>query len=92
MQQDSPNHPRDTQVKVTLAARPLLTPVAQKPCMCGHGVFTSRTCVQPRTLLPIVIDVVREASISAYPGKEVRKKTTAHRLVTKFRDIRSVCL
>jgi hypothetical protein len=29
---DSPNLPRDTRVKITLVARPLLTPVAQKLC------------------------------------------------------------
>jgi hypothetical protein len=39
---DSPNHPRDTRIKVTLVARPLLTPVAQNLCRCEHGVFTSR--------------------------------------------------
>jgi hypothetical protein len=34
--------PSDTRVKVTLVARPLLTPVAQKLCRCEHGVFMSR--------------------------------------------------
>jgi hypothetical protein len=30
--------PRDTRVKVTLTARPLLKPTALKPCRCAHGV------------------------------------------------------
>jgi hypothetical protein len=49
------NLPRDTQVWVTLVARPLLTPVAQKLYKCEHGVFTSKTCVHSRTLLRIKI-------------------------------------
>jgi hypothetical protein len=48
---DSPNDTRNTRVKVTLVARPLLTLAARKLCMCEHGVFTSRTCVHSRTLL-----------------------------------------
>jgi hypothetical protein len=47
--------PRDTRVKATLVARPLLTPSAQKLCRCLHYVFTSRTCVHSRTLLRIQI-------------------------------------
>jgi hypothetical protein len=35
---------------------------------------------------------VREACNNANPDKEVPKKTTAHRLVTKFRDTGSVCV
>jgi hypothetical protein len=35
---------------------------------------------------------VREAYSNAYPDKEVRNKTTIHRLVIKFRDTGSVCL
>jgi hypothetical protein len=50
-----PNLPHYTRVKVTLVARPLLTPVAQKLCRCEHGLFTSRTCVHSRTLLRIEI-------------------------------------
>jgi hypothetical protein len=42
---DFPNLPPATQVNVTLVARPLLTPVAQKLCRCEHGVFMSRTYV-----------------------------------------------
>jgi hypothetical protein len=52
---DSPNLPCDIRVKVTLVARPLLTPVAQKLCGCEHGLFTSRTCVHSRILLSIEI-------------------------------------
>jgi hypothetical protein len=44
-----------TRVKVTLVARPLLTPVSQKLCRCKHCVFKSRTCVRSRTLLRIEI-------------------------------------
>jgi hypothetical protein len=43
---DSSNLPGDTLVKVTLVARPLLTPVAQKLCRCEYGVFmTTSFCV-----------------------------------------------
>jgi hypothetical protein len=52
---DSPSLPRDTRVKVTLVARPLLTSVTQKLCRCEHGVYASRTCVHSRTLLRIEI-------------------------------------
>jgi hypothetical protein len=34
---------------------------------------------------------IREAFSNAYPDKEVPNKTTIHRLVTKFRDTKSVC-
>jgi hypothetical protein len=37
-------------VKVTLVARPLLTPAAHKLCRCELGTFTSRTCVHSRKL------------------------------------------
>jgi hypothetical protein len=36
--------------------------------------------------------VVRESFSNAYPDKEVPNKTTIHRLVTKYRETRSVCL
>jgi hypothetical protein len=36
----SPNLLHDTRIKVTLVARPLLTPVAQKLYRCAHGIFT----------------------------------------------------
>jgi hypothetical protein len=76
-----------------MVARPLLTPAAQKPCMCEHGVFTSRTCVHSRTYFASKSFVaVREAFSNAYPDKEVPNKTTVHRLVTIFRDTGSVCL
>jgi hypothetical protein len=51
----SPKLPRDTRVKVSLVARPLLTPVARKLCRYEHGVFISRTRVHSRTLLRIEI-------------------------------------
>jgi hypothetical protein len=79
-------------VKVTLIARPLITPVAQKLCWCKHGVFTSRTCIHSQTLITWKSSAaVREAFSNAYPDKEVPDKATVHRLVTKFRDTESVC-
>jgi hypothetical protein len=47
----SSNLNRHTRVKVTLVARPLLTPVAQKLCRREHGECTSRKCVNSHTLL-----------------------------------------
>jgi hypothetical protein len=77
---DYSNLPCDTQVKVTLVARPLLTPVAQKlqvRTWCIHEqehFFASKSFAD-----------VRKAFVNAYPDKEVPKKTTIYRLVTKFR-------
>jgi hypothetical protein len=48
---DSSNLPHDTRVIVTLVARLLLSPVAQKLCRCEQDAFTSRTDVHSRTLL-----------------------------------------
>jgi hypothetical protein len=48
---DSSNFPRDTWIKVTLTARPPLTPVAEIVRSCKHGVFTRKTCVHSRLLL-----------------------------------------
>jgi hypothetical protein len=65
---DSSNHPHDTRVKVTLVARPLLTPVAQYSraervfILEHHFAFKS-------------FAVVREAFSSAYPDKVVPTKT-----------------
>jgi hypothetical protein len=88
---DSPNLLRDTRVKVTLVARPLLTPVAQKLCRCEH-VLTSRTCVHSRTFFTLKsFAAVREAFSNAKPEKEVQNRTTIHRLETKFRG-HSKCL
>jgi hypothetical protein len=42
---------RDTRVKVTLVARPLLTQGAQKLCTWERGVFTNRTCIHSRASL-----------------------------------------
>jgi hypothetical protein len=38
-------HPRDIAIKVTLVARPLLTPAAQKLCRCEHVVLKGRMYV-----------------------------------------------
>jgi hypothetical protein len=41
------SHPvRETRIKITLVARPLLTSLAQKLCRCGHRVITSWNCVR----------------------------------------------
>jgi hypothetical protein len=79
---DFSNLPCDTEAKVTLVARPLLSPV---------GVVTNGTCVNSPTSLRIDA-AVREAFSSACPGKKVPNKTTVHRLVAEFRDTVSVCL
>jgi hypothetical protein len=47
------NLPHDVQIKAILVARPLFAPVAQKLCRCEHGMFTSRKCVEYRTLIRI---------------------------------------
>jgi hypothetical protein len=90
---DFPNLPRDTRRKVTLAARPLRMPVAQK--LCGYEHAYSRVeCVfiVEHYFASKSFAAVREAISSVYPDKEVLNKTTVHQLVTKFRDTASVCL
>lgn len=66
--------PRDTGVKVTTVARPLLALVAQNLCSCESGVFTSREFANSRTFLAIII--VREAFCSVYAVREVSNETT----------------
>jgi hypothetical protein len=91
----SSQHPplhHDTLVKVTLVARPLLTPVAQKLCRCEHYVFTSGTCAHSRKLIRVeIVCCCSEAFSSSYPDTEVPNKTTMHRPVTTFRDTGSAC-
>jgi hypothetical protein len=48
---DTPDLPCDTPVKVTLVARPLPMPVAQKVCRCEYGVLMIRMCGHSRTFL-----------------------------------------
>jgi hypothetical protein len=81
--------PLDTRVKVTLVARPLLTPVAPKLCSRKHG---ERLIILEHYFTSKSFAAVREAFSSAYPDKEVPNKTTTRRLVTKSRDTGSVCL
>jgi hypothetical protein len=88
---DSPNLPRDTRVKVTLVARTLPTPVAQKLCRCEHDVFTSRTYVHSWALLLIEIFCCFSRSIQQCVPWQVPNKATKHRLVRTFRDTGSVC-
>jgi hypothetical protein len=52
---DSPELPHDSRVKVTIVARPLLTPVAQKLCRGAPSAFTGRMFVRFRTLFRIEI-------------------------------------
>jgi hypothetical protein len=89
---DSPNLPRDTQVKVTLVSRPLLTPVARKSCAGVNMVYSraERVFILEHYFASKSFAAVYEAFSKMYPDKEVRNKTTVHRLVTKFRDTGSV--
>jgi hypothetical protein len=78
--------------KITLVARPLITPVAQKLCRCEYGVFTNRTSVHYRTLLASKsFAAVREAFSNTYSDKEVQNQTTIHRLVTELRYKEEIC-
>jgi hypothetical protein len=88
----SPNLPRDTRVKVTLVARPLLTPVAKK-CAGANPVYSraERVFILEHYFASKSFAAVREAFSNAYPDKEVPNKTI-RRLVTKFRETGSVCL
>jgi hypothetical protein len=52
--------PRDSRVKVTLVARPLLMPVAQKICRCEHGVFTYTSLCREFSIKEF-IGITREA-------------------------------
>jgi hypothetical protein len=79
---DTPILPPDTQVKVTLVARPLLTPFAQKLCICEHGVrlYSQTECVfiLENYFASKSFVAFREAFSNAYPGNEVPNKTTMH--------------
>jgi hypothetical protein len=61
--------PRNTRVKVTLIARPLLT---RKLFRCEHGVFTSRKCVHSQTSFA--------AFSNAYPDRAVPNTTTGKKV------------
>jgi hypothetical protein len=85
--------PRDPRVNVTLVARPLLTPVAQK--LCGANMVYLR--VEHVFILEYYFAsksfaAVRKAFSNAYPVKQGPNKATRHRLVTQFRDAGNVCL
>jgi hypothetical protein len=89
---DSPTLPRDAGVRVTLIARPLLPPLAQKLCS-ANMVYSraERVFIIEHHFASKSFAAVREAFSNAYPDKEVPNKTTVYRLVTKFRDPGSVC-
>jgi hypothetical protein len=88
---DTHNLHRDTRAKVTLAARPLLTPVARK-YVNANMVYSleERVFILENFLVLKSFASVREAFSNAYPDKKVPNKTTIHRLVTKFRDTDSI--
>jgi hypothetical protein len=90
---DSPNLPHGTLVKVTLVARPLLTPVAQS-CAGVNMVYSraEHVLIPEHYFASKSFAAVREAHNNAYRDKEVPNKTIIHRLVTTFRDTGSVCL
>jgi hypothetical protein len=91
---DSPNHSRDTRVKVTLVARSLLAPVAGKLCRSENGVSYSRAeraFVLEHYFAWKSFAAVLEACGNAYPNKKVPSKATIHRVVTKIRKHRK-CL
>jgi hypothetical protein len=77
----------DSSVKVILLARPLLTSVAQRFCRCKHGVFTLEHYTATKSFAAL-----HEAFSNAYPDTEVPNKATVHRLVTKLRDTRNICV
>jgi hypothetical protein len=56
-----PSLSRHNGVKVTVLARPLLKPLAQKLCWCKYGVFTGETYVYYQTLLHTKIFSAAEA-------------------------------
>jgi hypothetical protein len=89
----SPSLLRDTRVKATLVARPLLTLVSWKLCSSEHGVFTSRTVfILEHYFASKSFAVVREAFSNVYRDKKVPNKTSIHRLVTTYRNTGRVCL
>jgi hypothetical protein len=74
----------DTQVKVTLVARPLVRPVVKKLCRCEHGVLTAECVFILKHYLALKSSVAAgKAFGNAY--KEVPNMIKI-RLVTKFRD------
>jgi hypothetical protein len=87
----SPNLPHDSQVKVTLAARPsreLCTSCvgAKMVCSWAECVFILEHYFATESF-----GTVHEAFSNMYPDKKVPNKTTIHRLVTKSWDAGSVC-
>jgi hypothetical protein len=84
----SPKLPRGARIKIILAARPLLTPVAQKLCKSEQDVFTTEHgFILEHYFASKSFAAVREAFSNAYPDKEVPNKTTIQRLVTKSNKI-----
>jgi hypothetical protein len=71
----SPNLPQHSRVKVTIVARPLLTPIAQKSCRCEHGVSRAERVVLEHYFASKSFASVREAFSDAYPDKEVPNNT-----------------
>jgi hypothetical protein len=72
------NFPRDALVTVGLIARLPLSPHVQ---VGAESVF-----ILEHYFGSIAFASIREAASNAYPDREVRNKTTVHRLATKLRD------
>jgi hypothetical protein len=77
----------ENRVKVTLVARPLLTPVA-KNCAGAYMMHSreERVFILEHYDASKSFAAVQEAFSNVYPNKEVPNKTTVHRLVTRFRN------
>jgi hypothetical protein len=67
---DSPDHPRDTRVKVALVARPLLTPV-RKICVGANMVHSraERVFILEHYFASKSFAAVHETFSNAYPDK-----------------------
>jgi hypothetical protein len=77
---DSPYLPRDTRVKVTLVARPLLALVAQKLCRCGHCVHEQNVSLfTHKSFAPVRVPFSKA-------GRKLMNKATKDRLIRKFLD------
>lgn len=75
----------DTQVSVSLVARPILSPVMQKLSGYKHNVFMSRACVYSWTLLCIRIVCCCLWNISnAYPNKWVPNNVHWHNKILGY--------
>jgi hypothetical protein len=84
MKQTIPTSSVTLRVRLTLVARPQLTPDAQELCKCEHNVFRSRIYILERYFASKSIAALREAFSNMCPEKNSPNKTEILRLVTKF--------